>query len=278
MKRFSNFLILSLFAVNALAQNQVTLRQQNFPMAVTTEEDNIEWQRDVYREINLTEEENEGLYCPVEPTPNQKGLFTMLFKLAVNRLVPIYKYNIDGNEVFNDVTKADIKDVLINHHIFYQEEDGQIIVDQNDVPAQEVTLYYLKEGVYYDLTNSSFRRKVLAICPVLIEEDGIDSEKTKYPLFWMEYKDIEPFIKDLTIIPSYRNKSMVMPMTDYFTLNKYKGSIYKVANAFGLTLRQTVESDSAMVVEQQRIERELKEIQKTTYNTYYNSETKSNSK
>jgi hypothetical protein len=102
----------------------------------------------------------------------------------------------------------------------------------------------------------------------MVDEEEYNGE-TRYPLFWVLYKDLEPYIKSLPVIPNYGNKAMVMPMTDYFTLNKYKGDIYKVSNPFGKTLRQMCDSDSAYVAAQQRIERELKRVIKTTYNTYY---------
>ena len=120
MIRLSQLLIMATLSVSALAQNQVTLRQQNFPTSLPMEDENIEWQRDIYREVNLTEDENAGLYCPLEPSKNQKGLFTKVFNLAVAKLIPLYRYNIDGNEVFNESSKIDIKDVLTNHHIFFQ--------------------------------------------------------------------------------------------------------------------------------------------------------------
>ena len=269
MKRLSQLLILASLSVSVLAQNQVTIRQQNFPTSLPTEDENIEWQRDIYREINLTDDENAGLYCPLEPTPNQKGLFTTVFRLAVARMIPIYKYNIDGNEVFNEVGKADIKDILVNHHIYYQEEDGQLIIDSNDVPASEVMTYYIKEGVFYDLTNSAFRIRVQAFCPVLVQDDDYSGGEMKYPLFWVRYTDIEPYLKDINIIPRYDNRAVVMSMADYFTRNLYKGEIYKVSNALGRTLRQMVDSDSALKVVQQRIETDLRKVRKTTYNTYY---------
>lgn len=271
MKRLSILLILAtLMTQGTPAQNQVTLRQQSFPTDLPTEDDNIEWQRDIYREVNLMDDENAGLYCPQEPAEHQKGLFTKVFNLAVSKIIPIYRYNIDGNEVFNEASKVDIKDILVNHHIYFEEEDGHILVDKSDVPASEVLTYYIKEGVFYDLTNSNFRIRVKALCPVLIEDDEFTDGPTKYPLFWVEYKDLEPYIKDIMIVPDYRNRSMRMNMTDYFTLNKYHGDIYKVANAFGFTLRQQCETDSALKAEQQRIEREIRGVRHTTYNTYYN--------
>lgn len=268
MKRFSVLIILTTLTIRLLAQNQITLRQQSYPVSLPTEDENIEWQRDIYREVNLTDDENVGLYCPIEPIKNQEGLFKEIFNLAINKIIPVYRYNIDGNEVFNEDNKADICDILKNHHIFYREENDKIIVEDIDIPAQQIMTYYIKEGMYYDITNSTFRIKVSALCPVLVDDEEYNGE-TRFPLFWVLYKDLEPYIKSLPIIPNYNNSAMVMSMTDYFTLNKYKGKIYKVSNPFGKTLRQMCDSDSAYVAAQQRIERELKRVTKTTYNTYY---------
>lgn len=270
MKRLSILFILAMLTAHGtMAQNQVTLRQQSFPTDLPTEDDNIEWQRDIYREVNLMEDENAGLYCPQEPTENQKGLFTKVFNLAVTKTIPIYRYNIDGNEVFNESSKVDVRDILTNHHIFFQEEDGHILVDKNDIPATEVLAYYIKEGVFYDLTNSNFRIRVKALCPILIEDDEFTEGPTRYPLFWVRYKDLEPYLKDLMMIPDYRNSARIISMADFFTRNLYKGDIYKVSNALGRTLRQMVDSDSALKVVQQRIENDIRKVRKTTYNTYY---------
>lgn len=270
MKRLSIlFILATLTAYNTMAQNQVTLRQQSFPTDLPTEDDNIEWKRDIYREINLMDDENAGLYCPQEPTEHQKGLFTKVFNLAVTKTIPIYRYNIDGNEVFNELSKVDVRDILTNHHIFFQEEDGHILVDKDDIPATEVLAYYIKEDVFYDLTNSNFRIRVKALCPILIEDDEFTEGPTRYPLFWVRYKDLEPYLKNMMMIPDYRNSARIISMADFFTRNLYKGDIYKVSNALGRTLRQMVDSDSALRVVQQRIESDIRKVRKTTYNTYY---------
>lgn len=147
MKRLTGIVFFTTLAISVLAQGQMTIRQQNFPVALPVEDENIDWQRDIYREIHLTDDENAGLYCPIEPSKNQKGLFTTLFRLAVNRTIPIYRYNIDGNEVFNEENTIDIKDILRNHQIFFQEKNDSIIVDNSDIPAQQVMIYYVKEGM-----------------------------------------------------------------------------------------------------------------------------------
>ena len=63
--------------------------QISFPTAVDMPED-VVWRRDIYREINLEDDANAGLYYPVEPQGKQLNLFTYIFKLAQNGYIPIY--------------------------------------------------------------------------------------------------------------------------------------------------------------------------------------------
>ena len=274
MKRLLSVLIIALVAASAVAQPkmrrsqaaakkqqssapQMTRRAQlMFPTAIEMPGD-VVWRRDIYRELDLTQDANAGLYYPVEPVGRQLNLFTYIFKLALNGYIPIYEYRLDGNEVFTDSSKVKMKTVLDNYHIFYEEQDGRLRVDNSDIPSAEVTRYYLKESAYYDQANSSFHRKVIAICPVMFREDDFGGEPSRYPLFWVRYSDLEPFLSRQEVMTSNLNNAAVMTLQDYFTLNKYKGSIYKTNNMLGRTLAQYCPTDSAMAKEQKRIEDEL---------------------
>lgn len=239
------------------AGSQMTRRAQLlFPTAIDMPED-VVWRRDIYREIDLTQDDNAGLYYPVEPIDKQLNLFTYVFKLALNGYIPVYEYRLDGNELFTDSAKVNMKTVLDNYHIFYEEKNGRLRVDNSDIPSAEVKLYYLKESAYYDQANSSFHRKVLAICPVMLREDDFGGEAAKYPLFWVKYSDLEPFLSRQTVMTSNLNNAATMSMDDFFTLNKYEGKIYKTNNMLGRTLAQYCTTDSAMAKEQKRIEAEL---------------------
>ena len=227
-----------------------------FPTAIDMPED-VVWRRDIYRELDLNRDNNAGLYYPVEPIDKQVNLFTYIFKLALNGYIPVYEYRLDGNEVFTDSARVKMKTVLDNYHIFYEEKDGKLRVDNSDIPSAEVKLYYLKESAYYDQANSTFHRKVLALCPVMMREDDFGGEASKYPLFWVKYTDLEPFLSRQTLMTSNLNNAAVMSMEDYFTLNRYEGKIYKTNNMLGKTLAQYCPTDSALAKEQKRIEAEL---------------------
>ena len=235
-----------------------------FPTAVDMPED-VVWRRDIYREIDLDQNANGGLYYPVEPMDKQVNLFTYVFKLALNGYVPVYEYRLDGNESFSDSARVQMKTILDNFHIFYEEKDGKIRVDNSDIPSAEVKLYYLKESAYFDQANSTFHRKVLALCPVMLREDDFGGEAAKYPLFWVKYADLAPYLSRQTVMTSNLNNAATMSMEDYFTLNRYEGKIYKTNNMLGKTLAQYCPTDSALQKEQQRIEGELKAFEEKIF-------------
>lgn len=235
-----------------------------FPTAADMPED-VVWRRDIYREIDLNKDANGGLYYPVEPQDRQVNLFTYIFKLALNGYVPVYEYRLDGNEAFNDSARVQMKTILDNFHIYYEEKDGKIRVDNSDIPSAEVKLYYLKESAYYDQANSTFHRKVLALSPVMLREDDFGGEAAKYPLFWVRYADLEPYLSRQTVMTSNLNNAATMSMEDYFTLNRYEGKIYKTNNMLGKTLAQYCPTDSALQKEQMKIEAELKAFEQNIF-------------
>ena len=239
------------------AQGMSQRMRIQYPTALDMPED-VVWRRDIYREINLDDEANAGLYDPVEPNGHQLNLFTYVFKLALNGYIPVYEYRLDGNEVLEASAKVDMKTVLDNYHIFYEEQGGKLKVDNSDIPSAEVKMYYLKESAYYNQANSSFHIKPQAICPVMLREDDFGGEAAKYPLFWVKYSEVEPYLSRQTVKTSDVNDAAIMTLDDYFTLNQYKGKIYKTANRLGKTLAQIAGNDSTKLsAEQKRIETEL---------------------
>lgn len=256
---------------NAAASNKTQAAQQMtqrarlmYPTALDMPQD-VVWRRDIYRELDLNIDANAGLYYPVEPIDRQLNLFTYVFKLALNGYIPVYEYRLDGNEVFSDSAKVAMKTILDNYHIFYEEKNGKIRVDNSDIPSAEVKMYYLKESAYYDQANATFRRKVISLCPVMMRDDDFGGEASKYPLFWVKYSDLEPFLNKQTVMTSNLNNAAVMTLDDYFTMNRYEGKIYKTTNMLGRTLAQYCQNDSALKKEQMKIEGELKAFEQNIF-------------
>ena len=292
MKRVLFLLMITLMAGTVMAQpkarrQQQAQKQQAQKQQVTTQNqglsqrarlmyptsldmpENVVWRRDLYREINLNDEANSGLYYPVEPIDKQMNLFTYIFKLALNNYIPVYEYRLDGNESFSDSSKVAMKTLLDNYHIFYETRDGKLRVENSDIPSAEVKMYYLKESAYYDQSNAQFRRKVMAICPVMMREDDFGGEAAKYPLFWVKYTDLEPFLSRQSVQASNLNNAATMTLEDYFTMNSYQGKIYKAGNRMGQAAARpqfgdfnAANADAAAKKEQEKIEKELQAFER----------------
>ena len=249
----------------AAASGITTRALISFPTALDMSED-VVWRRDIYRELDLTNEKNAGLYYPVEPIGQQVNLFTYLFKLVLrgrnNGGVNAYEYRLDGNEVFTDSARIKPLQFLDNYHIYYERNGKGIRLDNSDIPSREVKGYYLKESAYYDQATGTFHRKVIALCPIMSREDDFGDGAAKYPLFWVKYDDIAPFLSKQTVMTSNLNNAATMSADDYFTMNMYDGKIYKTTNMLGQTLAQYCPTDSAMKAEQQKIEKELQDFEK----------------
>ena len=250
------------------ADNMTVRARIGFPTMAPMSED-VVWRRDIYRKINLEEDANAGLYYPVEPVGTQMNLFTYIFRQVLrgsrNGGIDAYEYRMDGNEVFSDSAKVKTRAFLDNYHIYYERRDGRVHIDKSDIPSREVKSYYLKESAYYDQGTSTFHRKVVVLCPVMTRDDDFGDGGTAYPLFWIKYDDIAPFLSKQVMMTSNLNNAATMSVDDYFTRNLYQGKIYKTNNMLGRTLAQYCPTDSAMAREQKRIEKELMDFESNIF-------------
>jgi hypothetical protein len=82
----------------------------------------------------------------------------------------------------------------------------------------------------------------------------------------VKYSDVEPYLSRQSVRISEKNDASLVNLDDYFTLNKYKGKIYKTNNSQGKTLAQIVGNDSTKLsAEQKRIEAELEQFEKNLW-------------
>lgn len=246
------------------ANNMTTRAQIMFPTAPSMDED-VVWRRDIYRELDLNDDANAALYYPVEPVGGQMNLFTYMFKLMLSGRVRAYQYRLDGHESFNYEDRVIPKAFMDNYHIFYERKNGALTLDDSDIPSREVKSYYVKEAAYYDQRTATFHTKVIALCPIMTRDDDFGDGGTKYPLFWMKYDDLAPYLAKQQIMTSNLNNAATMSIDDYFVRNQYKGKIYKTTNMLGKTLAQYCPNDSALSKEQKRIEAELVAFEKNIW-------------
>lgn len=225
--------------------------------------ENAKWSRIIYRYLDLTKDGNAPLYYPVTPIEGKMSLFTLLFNLLQEKTVPAYEY-LDGREEFTEDFRIDFQELLDRFGIYYETTEGKIVINDVDIPGNEVEGYFVKEGYYFDTGSSTFNVQPLAICPVLHRRDDYGAT-TRYPLFWIAYDDIAPYARRIPVMGSSLNNSMSGSIDDYFRMRKYDGEIYKAQNPRNLAISQYTSTPEEMKAEQERIEQELIDFEKNLW-------------
>lgn len=244
----------------------LTQRAKSQYTAQTATPTEVSWKRDIYRELDLKKEKNAALYYPEEPLGDRVNFFTLLFKLVLEGKVSAYEYRLDGNELFTADNKLDIENLLDKFYIYYEKKDGKYVVQQTDIPSSEVLKYYIKESNYLDQRTSNYFTRVTAVCPVLMRSD-FGAGYTSYPMFWLNYDEISPYLGQSQVMTSSYNNTSNMSLDDYFVMHQYEGTIYKTSNLMNRPLAEYCENDSALLMEQQRIERQLTDFEEGLWTT-----------
>jgi gliding motility associated protien GldN len=239
--------------------------KSQYPGNVTPQE--VDWKREVYRELDLSKEKNASLYFPVEPIGGSMNLFTYLFKNVLDGNITAYKYNLDGYEQFTEGNILAPKELLENNSIYYEEENGKYFVGKSDIPSAEVLSYFIKESHYYDQRTGTYGRRITAICPVMHRSDEFAFEKTKFPLFWLNYDEIAPLLTRQTVVTSSLNNVAAMTFSDYFNKGCYEGEIYRTINMQNLAISQYCKDSVAVKKEQEKIEQQLSDFRTNLWNT-----------
>ena len=75
---------------------------------------------------------------------------------------------------------------------------------------------------------------------------------------WINFEDLRPLLRAHLVMLDGMNNAPRLTMEEYFTLNKYKGELYKVQNTRGLNLMQQYPDPDSLSVARARIEAELR--------------------
>lgn len=188
-------------------------------------------------------------------------------RLLASNTVPAYEY-LDGREIFTDKYRIKTRDVLDRFYIPYTEAKGsteknpRFNIDENDVPTNEVLSYYVVERWEYDTRNNRLRPVVEAICPVLHRTGDFGGDALKYPMFWVKFSDLRPYLAAQTIFVDDDNNLPTCTYDDFFTLNMYDGDIYKTRNLKNKSMVQMYSDPDKLKKAQDSIQSRLDDFEK----------------
>ena len=250
---------------------QVSGRQQAFYEQNEPSEADLQWTKTVYRALDLTKGKNPALYYPEEPNEDGQSLFFIIMRLLANNQISAYEY-LDGREMFTDEYRIKVAEMLDRFHVLYSEAKGsneknpKFVIEDADIPGNEILSYYIIEKWSFDTRTNKMRSRVDALCPVLHRQDEFGGEPIRFPMFWVKLNDIRPYIAQQFVFTDDDNNLMRYNLDDFFKLNMYDGDIYKVKNLRNLSLMQMYpDNPEALKHAQDSIEERLHRFDKNLW-------------
>ncbi len=240
----------------------VTERMQGFFEAKEPHDADLDYMRQIYRQIDLSKPENTPLYYPEDVVDGQENLFRLILKKVVDGSLPAYEY-LDGREVFTDQYRIKVADMLDRFDIYYQpakgstERNPRYVVEEADVPSGQVQKYYIVEKWEFDRRSNRMKTRVEAICPVLTRTGDFGGE-TPFPMFWVKFDALRPYLAQQYVFLSDDNNLARYSLDDYFNMGMYDGEIYKTKNLRNLSMVQMYPDEDMLKHAQDSIDNRLR--------------------
>lgn len=130
------------------------------------------------------------------------------------------------------------------------------------MPTNEVLSYYIVERWEFDTRHNRLRPSVEAICPVLHRSGDFGGEALKYPMFWVRFADLRPYLAAQAIFVDDDNNLPTCTYDDFFTLNMYDGEIYKTRNLKNRSMMQMYANPDDLKRAQDSIQARLDNFEK----------------
>ena len=128
-------------------------------------------------------------------------------------------------------------------------------VVENEINADDITRYRVKEVWFFDTNLSTMRVRILGIAPIneVYDEDG--NFLYEHPLFWIYYPHCRQYLSNFTVYNEWNDKA-VMTWEDLFEMRFFASFITKQSNAHDRRLQDYL-SGRDLLLESEKIKMEI---------------------
>ncbi|MDE6836327.1 MAG: gliding motility protein GldN, partial [Muribaculaceae bacterium] len=175
----------------------VSDRMQEFFINKPAHEADLQYKREIYRQLDLSKPENSPLYYPEDVIDGKQNLFRLIFGLVTDGKIPAYEY-LDGREIFTDDYKIKVNEMLDRFDIYYQDGKGteknpKYVIEEADVPTGQVQNYYILEKWEFDRRSNRMNTRLEAIFPE-INRSGDFGGQARNPRYVVKFAALLPYL------------------------------------------------------------------------------------
>lgn len=203
---------------------------------VSVREADVMWSKQIWRIIDLRQKANHVLYFPTTCMQDRVSL--------VQRLVRAIKYNEisafdpDNGDDNAFTARFSYEQVLkkFGAEDFVQKrenERGEIeeVIVKGTIRWEYVKQLLIREEWFFDKQHSTFKVRIIGICPLMLKIDEATGELALSKLFWIYYPEARNILANTDVF-NPRNDAQRMSFDDVFFKRKFDSYIMRESNPY----------------------------------------------
>ena len=167
-------------------QQQIMNEKAPSPLPII-DESNVMWKKTVIREIDFRQKINQVFYYPINPTEDWRNLITVIYDGINSGDITPYRVENNIDDMVTPLTRDDFEKENVKIG-----DPPVIWKDGEEVPNEivfkdrmiNVTRLRVKEDWYFDKKLSQFLVRIIALGPIVVDDDGGLSQ-----VCWIPYED-----------------------------------------------------------------------------------------
>ena len=212
-----------------LSDRQEVLTQRALTPLPEIREENVMWKKGIIREIDFRPKINQVFYYPVNPTDDWRNLITVIYDGILDGRITAYRVENNVDDMITPLTRDDFE--RENTRI----GDPPVIMRDGVEAANEisfrdrmvnVTRLRIKEDWYFDRQLSQFLVRIIALGPIIVDEDGLTQT------CWIPYDDNTRRVLAEAFVANRQNGAERRTYDEIFIKRMFDSYIVKEENIY----------------------------------------------
>lgn len=224
-------------------------------------EEYVMWKKTIIREIDFRQKLNQVFYYPVNPTEDWRNLVTVLYDGILDGRITPYRVENNIDDMVTPLTRDDFE--RENTKI----GDPPVIMRDGVEVANElafkdrmsnVTRLRLKEDWYFDKHLSQFLVRIIALGPIVVDEDGLSQT------CWIPYDDATRKVLSEAFVANRKNGAERRTYEEILTKRVFDSYIVKEENMYDRYINSYALNIDALF-ESERIKNEMLDYEQSLW-------------
>lgn len=205
------------------------------PYAPVREAD-VMWSKQIWRLIDLRQKANHSLYFPTTCMQDRVSFIQRIVRAIKYNEISAYDHmNGDDNAFTARISYEQvIKNFGADDYMQTIELEGGVMKDtliKGEIKWANVKQLLVREEWFFDKQHSTFKVRIIGICPIMLKINEATGELAPSKLFWIYYPEARNVLANTDVFNS-RNDAQRQSFDDIFFKRKFDSYIMRESNVY----------------------------------------------